>query len=91
MSIADEIAIMKGQAERGVESVTSANREGVIRHVWSLIGDKFNYETGHLTMYHDLGIVRPIRYEMNRYGNVVVIEAEGIIVKRVPVINFRKV
>jgi len=39
---------------------------------------------GRLMVYHDLGVVPPILFEQIKYGDTWVIEAEGVIVERIP-------
>jgi hypothetical protein len=91
MSIEDEMSILRGWAERGVEVVALPSRVETINHIWGLMGSTFNYDRGWMTIRHDLGAIEPVRFEMRRYGNTIVVEAEGVIVRRVPIINFRRV
>lgn len=66
-------------------------RADTIKEAWRLYGDRFDYKLGHLTFEHDLDIIEPIRFEAIRYGNFMVVEAEGVVVSKLPIITIRKV
>jgi hypothetical protein len=73
-----------------VHLMPAPTREDTIKEAWRLAGDRFDYQLGHLTVVHDLDIVEPIRFEAVQYGNVMAVEAEGLIVSRIPIVSFRR-
>lgn len=59
-------------------------RAETIHEAWRMVGARFPYDDGTLIVEHDLGIVPAIRFELVDYAAVTVVEAEGVIVARMP-------
>lgn len=62
-------------------------RTDEIKEAWGEVRADFGRAAidGKLMVRHDLNVVPPILFEQIRYGDLWVIEAEGVIVERLPI------
>lgn len=69
-----------------VKLVEPPTRVEIIKEGWAALRPVWpqHQADGKCVLVHDLGIVPDILYEQIRYGDVWVIEAEGVIVERLP-------
>ncbi len=77
-------------AERLVEGFITVSapptRAETVKAAWDGVRRHWAREqiNGRLVVADELGIIEPILFEQTRYGDVWVIEAEGVVVERLP-------
>lgn len=64
------------------------DRTTTVKAGWAAVRDGWYRDSidGKLLVIHDLGVVPPILFEQVRYGDVWVIEAEGVVVERLDMV-----
>lgn len=70
-----------------VEVTPAPTHAEMIKQGWAALREQWPYRQieGRCVLVHDLGIIPDILYEQVKYGDQWVIEAEGVIVERLPI------
>ena len=85
MSVERDLAYFLGRvAAHGIKIAPPPTRAETIKEAWRLYGEHFDYADGKLILEHDIGVIEPPLFELKDYGDITAVEAEGVIVARMP-------